>query len=239
MSEANGGTYDEVEQRMQADFPAKSALVLAATGQTCFRLLDVGCGKGFFVKAAGEFGIDAQGIDVSQTAVEYATKILKVKATAGRIEDRLSALAANPFDVVTLWATIEHLPDPAAVLRATHACLKPGGLLMCDTGVGNLFWERLLVGHNQWYDAPQHLFVFSTHGISALLESTGFQVVSIDKNFDRSFVRRLLRAARHAALCAISFLCLAPLLGSRGFRKMQQEAKWPLGRLMSVVAKRI
>ena len=40
------------------------------------------------------------------------------------------------FDVVTFWATIEHLPDPGAMLRHIFDILKPGGRLFLDTGIG-------------------------------------------------------------------------------------------------------
>jgi hypothetical protein len=72
LSDAEGGSYDAMEDRMRADFPAKVHHVLPATGGKPRRLLDVGCGKGFFVKACADRGVDAQGIDLSETGVAYA-----------------------------------------------------------------------------------------------------------------------------------------------------------------------
>ena len=80
--------------------------------------------------------------------------------------------------MVTLWATIEHLPDPRSVIQAIHDCLRPGGILLCDTGLGHLIWKRSLLGHSQWHDAPQHLFVFSENGSVRLLETFG--VIDLD-----------------------------------------------------------
>src|SRR5690349_9039349 len=65
-----GGGYEQMESRMQSDFPAKVAMAKGASnGIAKPRLLDVGCGKGFYVRAASDAGLDATGIDLSDTAI--------------------------------------------------------------------------------------------------------------------------------------------------------------------------
>lgn len=238
LSEQSGGVYDEVEDRMKEDFPAKVRMVINCAKTENPRLLDVGCGKGFFVKAALDSHIRAEGIDLSKSGVEHAVNTLGVKATTGRIQDQKMEGWKEAFDVVTLWATIEHLPDPLSVIQAIHDCLKPGGILLCDTGLGHCTWERLLPGHSQWYDAPQHLFVFSEDGLVRLLETTGFSIVHLDTNFERTLIRRWVRWLRHFLLCSVGWACLSPLLGKHGLQNMRQQAKWPLGRLISIVAQK-
>lgn len=238
MSRQGGGMYDECEERMKADFPAKVQLARSQSSSPNPRLLDVGCGKGFFVKAAVDAGLDAQGIDLSHSGVRHAVETLGVKATAGRVQDLAEGPFKAQFDIVTFWATIEHLADPGAVIAAIKTCLKPGGVLVCDTGLGHLFWERGLPGHSQWYDAPQHLFVFSQQGLVHLLERHGFAVLDVDQNFERSLPRRVARWGRHAAIGALGGLIFRPLLGGAAFDKMQRERAWPIGRLVSVVARR-
>jgi SAM-dependent methyltransferase len=238
LSEGAGGMYDEVEDRMKADFPTKVKMAITYAKTKNPRLLDVGCGKGFFVKAALDSNIQAEGIDLSNSGIEYAVKSLRVPATTGRIQDHKTKGWKESFDVVTLWATIEHLPDPLSVIHAIHDCLKPGGILLCDTGLGHNVWERFLPGHNQWYDAPQHLFVFSEQGLVSLLEQCGFSIIHCDTNFERSWMRRWVRWFRHALLCVVGWMVLAPLLGRQGLQHMRQGAKWPLGRLISIVAQK-
>lgn len=238
LSEQVGGVYDEIEDRMKEDFPTKVRMAVKYAGTETPRLLDVGCGKGFFVKAALDSDIRAEGIDLSRSGIEYAINTLGVKATIGRIQDQKMEGWKESFDVVTLWATIEHLPDPLSVIQAIHDCLKPGGILLCDTGLGHCTWERLLPGHSQWYDAPQHLFVFSKNGLVRLLETTGFSIVHLDTNFERTLVRRWVRWLRHFLLCLVGWASLSPLLGKHGLQNMRQQAKWPLGRLISIVARK-
>src|SRR5688500_12635700 len=80
LSNDEGGTYDEIDQRMMRSFPAKVAMVkraaAAAAGADHPRVLDVGCGKGFFVRLCADAGLDAQGIDISDSGIRYATEQL-------------------------------------------------------------------------------------------------------------------------------------------------------------------
>ena len=82
LSAKAGGVYAEFEDRMQADFAAKCKYVKKHTtdDRKTVKLLDVGCGKGFFVKQALSQGLEAEGIDVSASAIEYARKQLRIRA---------------------------------------------------------------------------------------------------------------------------------------------------------------
>jgi hypothetical protein len=99
-----GGWYDEFDSRTQVDFPAKIMLVRKFTQGRPGRLLDIGCGKGFFVKRCVENGIDAEGVDLSESGVAYAVNTLKVKATCGQFASVRGELGL--FDTVTFWAAI-------------------------------------------------------------------------------------------------------------------------------------
>src|SRR5439155_3001922 len=96
----------------------------AATG----RLLDVGCGDGLFLAIAGRAGWSVEGIEFSPEGARRATHRLGRPIAVGDLA-RDTALA-GPFDVITLWHVLEHLPDPATALRAARARLRPGGLLV-------------------------------------------------------------------------------------------------------------
>jgi SAM-dependent methyltransferase len=242
---AKGGVYDEFEDRMRADFHAKAKYVKMMTDRTPahvqprpFRLLDFGCGKGFFVKEALLWGFEAKGVDLSPSAIDYARNELGITAHQIRVNYTPSQGSdwQSAFDVITCWATLEHVSDPLATLRVLHECLKPGGYLFLDTGLGDVFLERFLPGHSQWYDAPQHLFVYSRRGLSILLEKAGFTVTKIDCNWERTLTRRCLKAVRHFWLCCVTILVVRPFLTRRDLLKMQEQVKWPVGKLISIVA---
>jgi len=237
LSDAAGGLYDAVEARMQADFHAKIALVRAAAasmGIASPRVLDVGCGKGYFVRACVDAGLDAEGVDLSETGVEFARKELGVKATAGLLAHVKSQLGL--FDLATFWATIEHLPDPIGTIRDIGTVLKPRGRLLLDTGIGDDELDRLLPGHVQWYDAPQHLFVFSDSGMRETLRRAGFNALTLDPCFERSNARRVVRKVRNGLTAVL-------LRGVAEIGRLRHNefvfTRFPIGNLMSVQAEKV
>lgn len=100
-------------------------------------VLDVGCGGGLLSEAlAGE------GARV--TAIDLAPDLLKMARLHGlesgvRVEYRQMAVEAladeqpGAFDAVTCMEMLEHVPDPASVIRACARLLKPGGSLFVST----------------------------------------------------------------------------------------------------------
>ncbi len=231
LGDVDGGIYDSVEARMQADFPAKLDLVRRETAGAPGRLLDVGCGKGFFVKCARDAGIDAHGCDLSATGTEYARSVLKVPAHTGLLKDLKPTV--GQFDTATFWATIEHVPDPVATLHDIADVLKPGGRLFMDTGIGADWLDRLLPGLTQWYDPPQHLWVFSAAGLRRATERAGFTVQSHNQNFERSTSRRLVKNTRNAMLAA--GLKVASVVGRMKLSGFT-FTRYPVGNLQSIVA---
>jgi SAM-dependent methyltransferase len=225
---------------MNADFPFKAKLArrFANSSTEHPRLLDVGCGKGYFLIEAMLCGMKGSGIDLSSSAVKFAREILGVDAHTGRLGENVPIEWQNAFDVITFWAAIEHLRDPLSALRAILQCLKPGGILLCDTGLGSSGSESMLAGYSQWYDAPQHIFVFSRTGLLTLLEKAGFEVFHVDTNSERTFIRRVFRSFRHTLICQLSFVICRLILGRAGFDTMQRTAKWPIGKLILIVAKK-
>lgn len=238
LSDQEGGRYDQIEDRMQADFPVKARLARDVSPQPDARLVDVGCGKGYFIREANRVGFRAVGIDLSTTGVTHAREQLGVDATAGLIETDAPDEWRNAFDVATFWATIEHVPDPRRTLAAIYRCLKPGGYVLLDTGFAGPKAERILPGHSQWYDAPQHLWVFGEGGLTNILRNAGFDVIRVDRNFERSPLRRVVRWIRHTAICLSAYAATRMLLGTTGFQACRRSTKWPIGRLISVIARK-
>jgi SAM-dependent methyltransferase len=231
--------FGRFEERMAEDFPRKARLARAqAADRQRPRLLDIGCGKGQFLARAAELGFDCCGIDASAAAAAAAAALPGVTARHGSIGHEPPSDWRGAFDVVTLWATLEHLPDPAATLAGAAACLSDGGTLLCDTGLGDSRLERWLPGHSQWYAAPEHLFVLSEAALRRLLADAGLRVVAVDRNAERSALRRALKRLRHALVCLAGYAAMRPLLGRRAFAQARREAKWPIGLLLLAIARK-
>lgn len=235
---ADDGVYATVDSRMRADFPSKARLVRSLVGATATRLLDVGCGKGYFLNAAKEQNFDVVGLDISQSGINHAVVTLELDARVGSIGAEVPLDWIGAFDVVTLWATLEHVADPPSILRGINRCLRPGGWLILDTGLGGAPLHSLLPGYSQWFDAPEHLWVFTAVSLKHLLTQAGFETRSIDYNFERNLARRLARATRNATISIIGYSIFRPLLGNAGFQFLRSNAKWPLGQLISICAQK-
>jgi 2-polyprenyl-6-hydroxyphenyl methylase/3-demethylubiquinone-9 3-methyltransferase len=100
-------------------------------------VLDVGCGGGILSEAMARGGARVLGIDLTPALLEVAALhageaevSLEYRAVAA--ED-LAAERPAAFDLVTCMEMLEHVPDPAAVVRALAALVKPGGDVIVST----------------------------------------------------------------------------------------------------------
>ena len=98
------------------------------------RVLDVGCGGGILSEALAERGASVVGIDLAESALQAAEAHRAGQAVEYRLESSRDAVArGESFDAVTCMEMLEHVADPAAVLRDIHALLKPGGWAFFST----------------------------------------------------------------------------------------------------------
>jgi 2-polyprenyl-6-hydroxyphenyl methylase/3-demethylubiquinone-9 3-methyltransferase len=101
-------------------------------------VLDVGCGGGILADAMARKGAQVLGIDLSTKALKVAQLHALEAHTAGvdYREVSVEALAAEQpgsFDAVTCMEMLEHVPDPASVVRACSTLVKPGGWVFFST----------------------------------------------------------------------------------------------------------
>jgi SAM-dependent methyltransferase len=166
------------------------------------RLLDLGCAAGFFLHAASE-RYDVTGVEVSAFAAEHARKEFGLRVFTGEIFD--APLEDDEFDVVTMWDVVEHLSDPAEVLREVARVTRPGGLLVLTTGdvEGPLAARDL----ERWdlMCPPAHLLFFSPRTIELLLSRSGFELTRVIGDGRISSRPRLTGPRFQAAVGALGF----------------------------------
>ena len=123
--------------------PARLQFVERFVVLSGLRVLDVGCGGGILGEALAERGASVLGIDLAESALQAAEAHRAGQAVEYRLESsRETAARGEVFDVVTCMEMLEHVADPAAVLRDIHALLKPGGWAFFST-INRTFKARL------------------------------------------------------------------------------------------------
>ncbi len=142
------------------------------------RLLDVGAGRGEFLRAALREGWDSVGIEPSEAFARHAEKYSGAVVRREPIEH--CNFEDEAFDVVILSAVLEHLYQPNDTLREISRVLRPGGALFVDVPneeglyfrVGN-FYQRLRgrdwVVNTAPTFSPFHLFGFGPRSLRKLL----------------------------------------------------------------------
>ena len=101
------------------------------------RVLDIGCGGGLLAEGMTARGAEVTGIDLSEGAIQVAK--LHLKESDRKVDYRLISaedLAAErpgAFDAVTCMEMLEHVPDPASVIRACARLTRPGGHVLFST----------------------------------------------------------------------------------------------------------
>lgn len=106
------------------------------------RILDVGCGGGILAESMALKGADVTGIDLAEKPLTVAKlhsleSGVKVNYQCIAVET-LAAQQPGKFDVVTCMEMLEHVPDPASVVKACATLVKPGGHVFLSTLNRNL-----------------------------------------------------------------------------------------------------
>ena len=117
--------------------PARLAYVAQRARLGGTRVLDVGCGAGLLSEAMAREGARVVALDLAPELIDIAR--LHLLESGLEVDYRLQSVEAlaeempGAFDAITCMEMLEHVPDPASVLRACARLLKPGGKLFLST----------------------------------------------------------------------------------------------------------
>ncbi len=146
------------------------------------RILDAGCGNGFWADLIRQRGAEVIGIDASTDGIAIArknypqTRFEQCMLTETVCKD----LGVEPFDAVISVEVIEHVFDPRGFVKSCAAALKPGGTLVLTTPYHG-YWKNLALAVTGKWDRHLdplwdggHIKFWSRHSLGRLLTEMGF-----------------------------------------------------------------
>jgi SAM-dependent methyltransferase len=133
-------------------------------------LLDIGCGDGTFLLSAAQRGYRVVGTEVGAAAQLARSGGVQVRSSLDEVKD------LSPFDVVTMWHTLEHFTSPRAVVETVASLLRDRGLFV--VAVPNSQGLQANMFRDRWFhlDVPRHVHHFGFKSLSLLLERSGFEI---------------------------------------------------------------
>jgi 2-polyprenyl-3-methyl-5-hydroxy-6-metoxy-1,4-benzoquinol methylase len=140
--------------------------------------LDIGCGRGHFLRALRERGWSCTGTELTETAARHARETLSLDVRIGPFDGALFPDAA--FDAIYLWHVLEHIPTTSTTLAEVRRMLRPQGVLV--VALPNLeSWQARLCRYHWFHlDLPRHYVHCSASWLTKTLTDLGFRIVEVN-----------------------------------------------------------
>ncbi len=179
LEEAQRGAYGEPQRRLSTWLETGIRIFRASRVRAATRLmpvggrtLDIGCGRGLYLRMLKDRGYAVQGTELSEMTAANVDPEVPVdvgEVWPGRYPDA-------SFDLISIWHVLEHLQHPERTLAACALALKPGGTLML--AMPNYASLQARFGGEHWFhlDLPRHIFHFTRETLDRLLRTAGLRV---------------------------------------------------------------
>lgn len=134
------------------------------------KILDFGCGCGGFIRCLKDNGISADGVELSQEAIQILNQ-------EGHRVFRDISETEDMYDIITMFHVIEHLNEPDVVLKQIKKYLKPNGILICETpnsddALLSRFQSSAFGDFTYW---SEHVNLYSSLNLEKLMKRNGFE----------------------------------------------------------------
>jgi 2-polyprenyl-3-methyl-5-hydroxy-6-metoxy-1,4-benzoquinol methylase len=164
---------------------------LDAFGAQKGALLEIGCGNGFFLQQALAQGYrTVRGVEPSRAAVDQAAPEVRDAIVCGLM--RAGLFSRAQFDVICLFQVFDHVPDPADLLEACLAALRPGGLVLAINHNVEAVSARLLGKRSPIIDI-EHTYLYTPATMARIFKAHGFEIRRVGSVRNRYSLRYLVR----------------------------------------------
>ncbi len=151
------------------------------------RLMEIGCGDGFFLLEAKRRGAkEVWGVEPSDQARASADPSIRKNIKSGLYRPGL--FKKNFFDVICYFQVIDHLPDPLASLRQSFSELREGGIVLCISHNLGASTNKLLGRRSPIIDI-EHTYLFDKKTMTRICEEAGLVVRSFTPLWNTHTIR--------------------------------------------------
>jgi len=140
------------------------------------RLIDVGCGIGYFLEVAKQRGWDVYGTEFTDNAVDICRK-KGIKMQQGVFDPK--NYEAGSFDIVTSFEVMEHINNPSIEVENFRKVLRVGGLVYLTTPNFNGLARNIAKSNWNIVHYPEHLSYYTPKTIARLMKAHGFKTKKI------------------------------------------------------------
>lgn len=140
------------------------------------RLLDVGCGTGYFPYYMQQLGYQVSCVEQDAEARAFTEKKFALTPSDGLLH---AHWAEHSFDVITLWHVLEHIVDLEEHMQCLAQLLPLGGALVVAVPNPTSYDAQRLGCDWAAYDVPRHVWHFTPDSLTTLAERYGFRLESL------------------------------------------------------------
>lgn len=149
------------------------------------KILDLGCGPGYFLSICEKKNWLTFGVDISDYALVKASENSKAKITVVNINNEVLPFEDNYFDVIASFDVLEHLQGDTIYFSEIKRVLKKGGVAIISTPDGKSPHDK----------EGTHINIYLKEDLIKKIESFGFKVLAATEN--RGYVKRIIPLRRY------------------------------------------
>jgi 2-polyprenyl-3-methyl-5-hydroxy-6-metoxy-1,4-benzoquinol methylase len=138
------------------------------------QLLDFGTGMGHFLEAISPYVESVVGSEINQERLAFIREELGFDVYEGT-DALVNAFGEDSFDVLTMYHTLEHLPNPVEQLKRVRTLLSPDGLLVVEVPNHDDWLLGWLSAYADFYYQEAHAYYFTPDTLKATLGRAGFE----------------------------------------------------------------
>jgi len=144
------------------------------------KVLDIGCGRGYFLYTCKQRNWDTYGIEIAKEEAKFAEDKFGLKVFPGPIEEAGDFLKDKLFDLIVMNASLEHMLNPDDILKIAHSRLKNDGIIFIwvpnlVNSILHIFRRKKDLAEN----IPYHINYFNTKNLKVLLQRNNFEVIDL------------------------------------------------------------